>query len=419
MNSVAAVPAARAARADARQAAAGHDAPPPDDAVRPSSMHALFKPSGVLLLAWRNLSHDRARFAVTLIGVVFSVALMGIQMGLLVGFARTASGLIDAAAADLWVVPYATANADIAGRLLQRREIEARSVPGVRQAESYLVQFAFLKTPDGRTETVSMVGFDPASRMGAPAGVSEQTLRALQIEDGVLVDRLYMHKLGIERLGQVFEINGHRARVVGFTNGIRSFTQAPYVFTTFTRATRFVDYAPNETTYVMLQLRADADADAIRRSLNQRLSHVDVLTTSAFAGRAQYYWLVTTGAGFALLIAAALGMVVGTVIVGQTLYSSTIDRIGEYATLRAMGASIGWLRRIVLAQALLSALLGFAAGIVVVWVAAQLSRLSTVLVALPWWLALLLALLTTTMCALGAWLSIRRLARIEPASVFQ
>jgi len=375
--------------------------------------------SGTLLLAWRNLTHERTRFAATLIGVVFSVALMGIQLGLLIGFARTASGLVDSTPADLWVLPYGTANVDISGQLLQRREIEALSLPDVASADSLLVQFAFWKTPDGRTESVSIVGFDPATRVGAPPGVDDDTLRALQIDDGILVERLFMQKLGVERLGQFVEINGQRARVVGFTDGIRSFTQSPYVFTTHARATRFVNYHPTQTTYVLVRLRSGADVDVVRSQLQARLPRTDVVTPGEFASRTQYYWLVITGAGFALLLAAGLGLMVGTVIVGQTLYSSTIDRLTEYATLRAMGASAAWLRRIVLSQAVLSASLGYSVGIVLVWAAAQLSSFSTVLVSLPIWNALLLAALTLGMCAMGAWMSIRRLARIEPSSVFQ
>ena len=73
---------------------------------------------GTSLLAWRNLSHDRARFIVTLIGVGFSVLLMGVELGLLVGFARTTSGLVDHSHVDLWITPAGTTNVDIAGRLV-------------------------------------------------------------------------------------------------------------------------------------------------------------------------------------------------------------------------------------------------------------------------------------------------------------
>ena len=58
----------------------------------------------VLTLASRNLFQDRLRFVATLIGIVFSVVLVMVQMGLYLGFGRMVTTMIDHAAADLWVV---------------------------------------------------------------------------------------------------------------------------------------------------------------------------------------------------------------------------------------------------------------------------------------------------------------------------
>ena len=53
----------------------------------------------------------------------------------------------------------------------------------------------------------------------------------------------------------------------------------------------------------------------------------------------------------ALIGGAILGLIVGTVIVAQTLYSSTKDHLNEFATLRALGSSSGYIHRVILAQA--------------------------------------------------------------------
>ena len=63
----------------------------------------------------------------------------------------------------------------------------------------------------------------------------------------------------------------------------------------------------------------------------------------------------------ALIGGAILGTLVGTVIVAQTLYSSTKDHINEFATLRALGSSSGYIHRVILAQAALSAVIGYVA----------------------------------------------------------
>ncbi|MBL8297486.1 MAG: ABC transporter permease [Rhodanobacteraceae bacterium] len=375
--------------------------------------------SGTSLLAWRNLSHDRARFVVTLVGVLFAVLLMGVELGLLLGFARTTSGLVDHTAADLWITPAGTTNVDIAGRLDERRRFEALAVPGVASVDMLMMQFAFWRKPDGGTESVSMVGFNLASGQGRPWNLVEGRVEDLQQDDAVIIDQLYAGKLGVTALGQTVEINNHRARVVGFTQGIRTFTQSPYVFATHRNAQRFTFFRPDQTTYLLVRLQAGADAAGVRAALQARLGRVDVWFAADFARAAQRYWLITTGAGSALLLAALLGLVVGIVIVGQTLYATTVDRLPEYATLRAMGAPNRYLHRVILKQAAISAVFGFSGGMLLVALVVAASAGSTVAVAMPLGLVGVLALLTLCMCALGALVSIRRITRIDPTSVFQ
>lgn len=375
--------------------------------------------SGTSLLAWRNLSHDRARFVVTLVGVLFAVLLMGVELGLLLGFARTTSGLVDHTDADLWITPAGTTNVDIAGRLDERRRFEALAVPEVAQVDQLMMQFAFWRKPDGGTESVSIVGFNLATGQGRPWNLVQGTIEDLQQDDAVIIDRLYAAKLGVGALGQTVEINNRRARVVGFTAGIRTFTQSPYVFTTHRNAQRFTFFRPDQTTYLLVRLRPGSDAAAVRDALQTRLGRVDVWFAADFARAAQRYWLITTGAGSALLLAALLGLVVGIVIVGQTLYATTVDRLPEYATLRAMGAPNRYLYRVILKQAAISAVFGFVGGMLLVGLVVLASTGSTVAVAMPSGLIAVLALLTLCMCALGALVSIRRVMRIDPTSVFQ
>ena len=82
-----------------------------------------------------------------------------------------------------------------------------------------------------------------------------------------------------------------------------------------------------------------ADVESVRGRLQAALTDVEVLTTSEFRDRSRVFWLSDTGAGAALFAGALLGIIVGTVIVAQTLYSSTKDHLNEFATLRAIGSS--------------------------------------------------------------------------------
>lgn len=373
---------------------------------------------GTSLLAWRNLSHDRARFIVTLIGVGFSVLLMGVELGLLVGFARTTSGLVDHSRADLWIAPAGTTNVDIAGRLDERRRFQALAVPGVASVGKLMLQFGFWKKPDGGNESVSLVGIELDSNKLQPWNLVEGRVADLQQQDAVIIDRLYADKLGVHAIGDTVEINSRRARIVGFTEGLRTFTQSPYVWMTHRNALVYPNYRPDQTTYLLVSLKPGADAGQVRRALRERLGRVDVWHRADFARQAQKYWLITTGAGSALLLSALLGLVVGIVIVGQTLYATTVDRLPEYATLRAIGAPAAYLNRVILKQAAISAAFGFGLGTLAVYVIVAITSYGNVAVIVPFWLVLVLAALTIFMCMFGALISIRRLVRIDPTSVF-
>ena len=70
-----------------------------------------------------------------------------------------------------------------------------------------------------------------------------------------------------------------------------------------------------------------------------RLRDVDVFTTAEFSARTTRYWMFGTGAGVTVIMAAVLGLLVGVVVVAQTIYAATIDHIREFGTLKAMGAT--------------------------------------------------------------------------------
>ncbi len=119
---------------------------------------------------------------------------------------------------------------------------------------------------------------------------------------------------------------------------------------------------PSKANYLIVRLAPGADA-AVRAPARRHLSDAEVLTPDEFRHRSGSFWLFDTGAGAALLGSAILGIIVGTIIVAQTLYSSTKDHLKEFATLRAIGSSRGYILKVILAQALLSAVVGFSIAV--------------------------------------------------------
>lgn len=371
----------------------------------------------ILTLALRNFSHDWLRSAVTVVGIMFAVVLLAVQLGLYISASRMITGAVDNADADLWVMPYGTASFDEGAPLLSQSErSQVLATPGVLAAIPIVVGFADWRRPDSATSSVVVVGSDADALV--PWDVAQGAVHNLREPDGVGVDRTYLDDLGIEGLGSVGHVEDQRARVRLVTDGIRSFTQSPYVFTTAQRARNMFGVRRNAATFILVKTAADADFAGVRRDIAGRLRSAEVLTTEEFRARNLQQWLFNTGAGIALIGGAILGLIVGTVIVSQTLYSSTKDHLREYATLRALGSPSSYLYKVVLTQAALCAAAGYGIGMGVSLLLARLS-LDTpmpILVTPP--LATGLLLLTVAMSAVAATGAIFKVMQIDPASVF-
>jgi len=110
---------------------------------------------------------------------------------------------------------------------------------------------------------------------------------------------------------------------------------------------------------------------------------------------------------------------VGAVIVAQTLYASTMDRLPEYATIRAMGGPRIYLYKIVIKQAVVGGLFGYLIGIAIVVACARLARGSSASPEVPWWLALGIGGITVLMCVAASLVSVNKVTSIDPVKVFR
>jgi putative ABC transport system permease protein len=373
------------------------------------------------LLARRNLFHDRIRFAVTLTGIAFALVLIIIQFGLFLGFTTTTSNNIDHSGADLWIVFHGVGYFDTGRNFSERKYYQVLSTPGVAQAEKYMQAFGRWKRPDGRIENIQVIGFHPGSGLGEPWNLVQGSTWEVKQEDGVIVDELYREKLGVSKIGDRVEIGDHRARVVGLTHGIRSFTTSPFVYASFKNSLDYTNPASEEdrTAYILVKAANGVSSEALRKRLEERLTDVDVYTTAAFRRKTRFYWMFTTGAGLAVLTAALMGLVVGIAVVAQTIYAATMDHIREYGTLKAMGATNRYLYRVLIEQAVWSAVLGYGVAMVVAYFIVKGSEKGGAVILMPWSMTFGMLVLAIVMCIAAALVSINKVTRIDPAMVFR
>lgn len=373
------------------------------------------------LLAIKALVADRAKLLTSLIGVAFSVILVNLQGGLLLGLIQKASLLVDFGQAEIWVGHRYMSNVDMGTFIPERWLQRIKSVEGVQRAEPYIVMYSQMTMADGHFENVAVVGSDPASLLGNAWVMAEGDPHDVCRPDGILVDVCDLDRLGNCRIGDIRELNNKRARVVGLTRGIVGFTTTPYVFTTLDRArSRYCCGVPHEhCSYFLVKVRPGADVSAVCARIKERVPEVDVLDKRSYGLMCMQYWLTRTGIGLSFGIAALLGLLVGLAIVAQTLYASVIEHIKEFGTLKAMGADDGCIARFIVAQAIGNAVFGSLIGLAGTLLAAWLLDGPRTRVVLTWAVAVVSVTLISMVCLAAAWFPYWRIHKIDPASVLR
>jgi putative ABC transport system permease protein len=373
----------------------------------------------IFTLAFRNLFHDRVRLIATVVGIVFSIVLVTVQLGVFLSFERMVTTMIDHAQADFWIVPSETRSFEESSLLSGRQRLQALSVDGVASVTPLVVGYASWRKPNGGASTPVLVVGAPSGAAGLqPWNVVEGAIDDLSTPDGVAIDRSYFEQLGIAQIRQRAEINNQKARVVAVTGGIRSFTTTPHVFASLDRARAYLGVPPNRANYYVVRVAPNANTAVVRSLLAGTLSDAEVLTPDEFRHRTRIFWLFDTGAGAALLGSAILGIIVGTIIVAQTLYSSTKDHLKEFATLRAIGSARKYILKVILAQALISAVVGFSIAVSIDLSLVKMTRDAALPILMTPELSAALFTLTIAMCAIAAVAAIRVVTRIDPVLVF-
>jgi putative ABC transport system permease protein len=338
-------------------------------------------------------------------------------MGLYSGFGRMVTTMIDHASADLWII--ANGAQSFEDLSLLDSGIRERVLPldGVAAVIPVVIGFSNWRLPDGAMTPVFVVGSDVKAGGLLPWNIKQGSVQALADRGAVAVDQSYFDRLGVTGLGSTAEIRGQRVKVAVVTDGIRSFTTTPYVFADLEHARSYIGFAANKTSHFIVRLKPGADSAGVRQEILAKISGVQVMTPAQFRNQSRTYWLFGTGAGAALFAGALLGVIVGTVIVAQTLYSSTKDHLYEFATLRALGCSKSYIYSVIIYQALLSAIIGFGIAAAIGAAVVQITARSALPIVITDNLMLGIFILTVVMCVASAITAIIRVVRLDPVIV--
>jgi putative ABC transport system permease protein len=371
-------------------------------------------------LATKSLLHDKLRFFITVSGVAFAVTLVFVQVGLFIGLMSNASLTIDHLDADLWVTSRNTPNVDFSHTFPDTHVKRVRSVEGVQRADNLIVWFMQVNLPTGAIEGTEVYALEDFASWNFPPGLAEGNVEDLRRGRYMMLDDSATKRWGKFGVGDYREIFGKRIKIIGRTSEAKSFTTTPLTFMDLRLAQSLnADTLRGNTTYILVKLAPGADAETVRAEIQRRLPYNDVFTKSEWAARSRNYWIESTGLGLNMYITVFLGCLVGIVVVAQTLYTSTMEHIKEFGTVKAIGGGNAAIYAILGKQATIAAVAGFALGAAQAFAIRPLMAKIDLKLIIPNSLFLIVFAGSIVLCLTAAMISFRKVASIDPALVFR
>jgi putative ABC transport system permease protein len=403
-------------------------------------------------LAWFNLTHDRVRFALFVLGVVFAVVLMFMQLGFRGALLDSNSLLHERIRADLVLISPNRSTLPMREPFSRRRLIQAAAVPGVRSVHPLYIDngAAVLRNTDpdparrGPSRAVRVVGVDPDAFLLDLPELNPTSPRYLgdriKAPATALFDRK-SHRDADDPTRSIFGplVEGARTELAGQTlTLVGGFDLGPDFTsdgTLIVSSETFADLLRRPVTLGapladvdvgLIRLEPGADVEAVRAAVRREVARgsggdpeVDVLTVEELIGREHRFWLSNTPIGFAFVFGMFMGFAVGTVICYQILSGDVSDHLAEYATLKAFGYSNRYLAWVVIQEALILAVAGYVVGLGVSWLAYDwLTEASAMPLRMTLGRALIVFAVTVGMCTLSGLIALMRLVRADPADVF-
>ena len=378
-------------------------------------------------LSWLLLTRQPVRLLVALAGISFAGILMFMQLGFRDGLfdaSVTAHRLFDA---DVVLISPRSASSVSMEAFPRRRLVQTLADPDVDGVTPVHWGLMLWRNPETRrNRSILALGFNPDDPFFVDPSLAEKT-DALKQKGRILFDQLSRPEFGPiadwYRDGRVVEteIAGNRVRVAGLVSLGTSFGADGNLLTS---TETFLDLMPQKPPGAievgLVRLKPGADPEQVVYRLRQRLpKDVSVLTKQGFIDFEQNYWKSSTSIGFIFTLGAAMGFVVGCVIVYQVLYTDVSDHLPEYATLMAMGYRLSHLLGVVVREGFYLAAMGYVpaymAGQGLYWFVRDATKLP---VGMDLSRALTVLVMILVMCMLSSFLAMRRLIDADPAEIF-
>lgn len=383
---------------------------------------------GSIQLGWLQLKHQKLRLFAAITGIMFAVILIFVQLEFREALSVSAVRYHSIFDYDLAMLSPKTDFLVSSKQFPRSRLYQVQGFEGVESVTPVYMRLVSWRNPvdPSNARNILAIGFDPSDK-GAERLLTPEQHEAIKIPDQVIFDRLGRNEYGpVKKMldaGEEVsaEINDRRLTVAGMYSVGTSFGLDGGVVTSDLNFLRLLPTrSKSAIDFGFIKLLPGQDAKEVQARIRAVIpGDVRLLTRQEFMDHEMAYWNKTTPIGYIFAFGAIMGLIVGLIIVYQILFADVQDHLKEYATLKAMGYTHGYLRNVVLQESVILAVLGFLPGMGVAHLvftqAADATRLPLELTLHS---ALGVFALTVAMCAVSGLLALRRLKAVDPAEVF-
>jgi len=374
----------------------------------------------MLLVARKNLFSERTRLAISVGGIALSVFLIGILLALFRGWSQQVGGFVENVPADLWVASDGTTDF-IASASILPDEVgrQLRLLPEVDTVSPLIVRpLEVYKQSGDQDDTfdIQLVGYDPRIGLGGPLAIVEG--KSPPGPGEIVIDKRTSDRHGVE-IGDRLVRGTKSVIVVGKSSG-GDFVFTQVAFVTISTAIDFLKLDPvSVRTFFVLTLEDPSQRDLFARRLAVAAPEVKFVTGEQFATETRDRILGNVLP--ILIVVLVVAFVVGLAVAGLTIYTATVEKSREYGILKAEGFTNPFLYRVVFEQSMITGTLGFLLGAGLTLLAAPFAEDSVpqFVVLVRWQDIAGVAGSTLLMALIAAYIPVRRLASIDPVTVFK
>jgi putative ABC transport system permease protein len=389
-----------------------------------TALHKALKRTPV---AWLQVSHNPVKMLIGVAGVSFSNILMFFQLGLLDSIYNSQCEPIRRMRGELMMVSAGYSNLGSLQLFDRSRLYQALGVEGVAGVSPLHISRGTWITPGTREMFDIFVYGVNLSRPALAVPELEQDPSRLQPLRNALFDRNSKSQYGPiaqELKTKPFvsvEVNKKQLRIIDtFSLGATFAADANMIVSDSTFFLIFSDKKPSQIEVGLIQLEPGVDPLAVQRAIQPLMpKDVKVVTRDQLAAMEVSYWKRNSAVGFIFTLGVVVGFVVGSIIVYQILFTDVMNSLPQYATLKAMGYTDGYVISIVIQQSAILAVVGFIPGFLAsAALYALLANITKLAVIMTVSRALQVLLLTFVMCVGSGSLATRKLVQLDPADVY-